>query len=123
MAHCCHCGSCVRSFVTKWCSGKLFTWGDGDRGRLGHGDREKRLLPTCVAKLVDHDFAQVSCGRTITVALTKLGKVHTLGSGMHRQLGNPQATDQSIIVIEGKLKDEFVMQIATGSYHTVALTS
>ncbi|XP_018730831.2 PH, RCC1 and FYVE domains-containing protein 1 isoform X2 [Eucalyptus grandis] len=104
-------------------SGKLFTWGDGDRGRLGHGDQEKRLLPTCVAKLVDHDFVQVSCGRTFTVALTKLGKVHTLGSGMHGQLGNPQAMDQSIIVIEGKLKDEFVMQIATGSYHTAALTS
>ncbi|KAF8015027.1 hypothetical protein BT93_H0730 [Corymbia citriodora subsp. variegata] len=104
-------------------SGKLFTWGDGDRGRLGHGDQEKRLLPTCVVKLVDHDLVQVSCGRTFTVALTKSGKVHTLGSGMHGQLGNPRAMDKSIIVVEGKLKDEFVMQIATGSYHTAVLTS
>ncbi|XP_030474649.2 PH, RCC1 and FYVE domains-containing protein 1 isoform X1 [Syzygium oleosum] len=104
-------------------SGKLFTWGDGDGGRLGHGDQEKRLLPTCVAKLMDHDFVQVSCGRTFTVALTKLGKVHTVGSGIHGQLGNPRATDKSIIVVEGKLKDEFVTQIATGSYHTAVLTS
>lgn len=104
-------------------SGKLFTWGDGDGGRLGHGDQEKRLLPTCVAKLMDHDFVQVSCGRTFTVALTKLGKVHTVGSGIHGQMGNPRAMDKSIIVVEGKLKDEFVMQIATGSYHTAVLTS
>ncbi|KAI6691390.1 hypothetical protein NL676_028218 [Syzygium grande] len=104
-------------------SGKLFTWGDGDGGRLGHGDQEKRLLPTCVAKLMDHDFVQVSCGRTFTVALTKLGKVHTFGSGIHGQLGNPRATDKSIIVVEGKLKDEFVTQIATGSYHAAVLTS
>lgn len=33
--------------------GKLFTWGDGDKGRLGHGDKEPRLVPACVPSLVD----------------------------------------------------------------------
>ena len=27
-------------------SGKIFTWGDGDKGRLGHGDKDSRLVPT-----------------------------------------------------------------------------
>jgi alpha-tubulin suppressor-like RCC1 family protein len=43
-------------------SGKLFTWGDGDKGRLGHGVKEQHMVPTCVAALVDHNFRQVACG-------------------------------------------------------------
>ncbi|QHN91174.1 putative E3 ubiquitin-protein ligase [Arachis hypogaea] len=39
-------------------SGKLFTWGDGDKGRLGHGDKEAKLVPTCVAALVEPNFCQ-----------------------------------------------------------------
>lgn len=56
-------------------SGKLYTWGDGDKGRLGHGDIEQQLVPTCVAALVDHNFRQVACGNSLTVALTTSGQV------------------------------------------------
>lgn len=104
-------------------AGKLFTWGDGDKGRLGHPDQEKKLLPTCVAQLVDHDFVQVSCGRMLTVGLTNVGTVYTMGSVVHGQLGNPQATDKSITIVQGKLKHEFVRVISSGSFHTAALTS
>ncbi|XP_015579305.1 PH, RCC1 and FYVE domains-containing protein 1 isoform X1 [Ricinus communis] len=103
--------------------GKLFTWGDGDKGRLGHSDMEKKLVPTCVAKLVDYDFIRVSCGRMLTVALTNTGKVYTMGSSVHGQLGNPQAKDKSITIVEGKLKEEFVKEISSGSYHVAVLTS
>lgn len=103
--------------------GKLFTWGDGDKGRLGHADGERKLLPTCVTRLVDFDFVQVSCGRMLTVGLTSLGKVYTMGSAVHGQLGNPKAKDRSITVVEGKLKEEFVKGISSGSYHVAVLTS
>jgi alpha-tubulin suppressor-like RCC1 family protein len=103
--------------------GKLFTWGDGDKGRLGHADLEKKLQPTCVAQLVEHDFVQVSCGRMLTVALTRTGKIYTMGSSVHGQLGNPQAKNKSIAIVEGKLKEEFVKEISSGSYHVAALTS
>lgn len=103
--------------------GKLFTWGDGDKGRLGHSDQERKFLPTCVAELVDHDFVQVSCGRMLTVGVTNMGKVYAMGSAVHGQLGNPEARDKSITVVQGKLKDEYVKQISAGSYHIAALTS
>lgn len=103
--------------------GKLFTWGDGDKGKLGHSDRGRKLLPTCVAELVDHDFVQVSCGRMLTVGLTNMGKVYAMGSSVHGQLGNPHAKDKSITVVQGKLKDEYVKEISVGSYHIAALTS
>lgn len=103
--------------------GKLFTWGDGDKGRLGHADEENKLLPTCIAQLVDHDFVQVSCGRMLTVGLTSHGTVYTMGSSIHGQLGNPRANDRSITMVEGKLKEEFIKKIAAGSYHVTALTT
>nr|GMD24459.1 PH, RCC1 and FYVE domains-containing protein 1 [Ipomoea batatas] len=104
-------------------SGKLFTWGDGDKGRLGHGDRESRLVPTCVAALVEPNFCQVACGHSLTVALTTLGQVYTMGSPVYGQLGNPQADGKLPCRVEGKLAKSFVEEIACGAYHVAVLTS
>ncbi|XP_061350338.1 PH, RCC1 and FYVE domains-containing protein 1 [Gastrolobium bilobum] len=104
-------------------SGKLFTWGDGDEGRLGHADNGSKLVPTCVSQLVDYDFVQVSCGRMLTVALTTMGKVFAMGSAKYGQLGNPHARDKAAVMVEGQLKQEFVKAISCGSYHVAVLTS
>ncbi|GAB2277068.1 hypothetical protein Dimus_011776 [Dionaea muscipula] len=104
-------------------SGKLFTWGDGDKGRLGHGDRESKLVPTCVAALVDPNFRQVACGHSLTVALTTNGQVYTMGNTVYGQLGNPQADGKLPARVEGKYLKNFVEEIACGDYHVAALTS
>ncbi|XP_071695043.1 PH, RCC1 and FYVE domains-containing protein 1-like [Rutidosis leptorrhynchoides] len=103
-------------------AGKLFTWGDGDKGKLGHGNDEIKNKPTCVMQLIDHEFVQVCCGRMLTVGLTTTGAVYTIGSTFHGQLGNPMARENSITLVQGKLKFEFVREIATGSYHVAVLT-
>ncbi|XP_072984660.1 PH, RCC1 and FYVE domains-containing protein 1 [Typha latifolia] len=104
-------------------SGKLFTWGDGDKGRLGHGDKEPRLVPTCVAALVEPNFCQVACGHSLTVALTTSGHVYTIGSTVYGQLGNPQADGKLPVRVEGKLLKNFVEEISCGAYHVAVLTS
>ncbi|KAL0550833.1 hypothetical protein IC582_009898 [Cucumis melo] len=104
-------------------SGKLFTWGDGDKGRLGHGDKETKLVPTCVAALVDPNFCRVSCGHSMTVALTTSGQVYTMGSPVYGQLGNPHADGKVPVRVEGKLSKSFVEEIACGAYHVAVLTS
>ncbi|KAJ6831907.1 uncharacterized protein M6B38_343410 [Iris pallida] len=104
-------------------SGKLFTWGDGDKFRLGHGDKEPKLVPTCVAALVDPNFCQVACGHSMTVALTTSGHVYTMGSTMYGQLGNPQADGKLPARVEGKLSKNFVEEISCGAYHVAVLTS
>ncbi|KAJ4969934.1 hypothetical protein NE237_003033 [Protea cynaroides] len=104
-------------------SGKLFTWGDGDKGRLGHGEKESKLVPTCVAALVEPNFCQVACGHSLTVALTTLGHVYTMGSPVYGQLGNPQADGKLPARVEGKLLKNFVEEIACGAYHVAVLTS
>ncbi|CAB4268476.1 unnamed protein product [Prunus armeniaca] len=104
-------------------SGKLFTWGDGDKGRLGHGDKEARLVPTCVAALVEPNFCKVACGQSLTVALTTTGHVYTMGSPVFGQLGVPQADGKLPCRVEGKLMKSFVEEIACGAYHVAVLTS
>ncbi|RVW27571.1 PH, RCC1 and FYVE domains-containing protein 1 [Vitis vinifera] len=104
-------------------SGKVFTWGDGDKGRLGHGDKEARLVPTCVAALVEPNFCQVACGHSLTVALTTTGHVYTMGSPVYGQLGDPQADGKLPTRIEGKLLKNFVEEIDCGAYHVAVLTS
>ncbi|XP_022960825.1 PH, RCC1 and FYVE domains-containing protein 1-like [Cucurbita moschata] len=102
---------------------KLFTWGDGDKGRLGHGDKEAKLVPTCVAALVEPNFCQVACGHSLTVALTNSGHVYTMGSPVYGQLGNPQADGKLPVRVEGKLSKSFVEELACGAYHVAVLTS
>ncbi|KAL5764602.1 hypothetical protein ACOSP7_016953 [Xanthoceras sorbifolium] len=104
-------------------SGKLFTWGDGDKGRLGHGDKEAKLVPTCVAALVEPNFCRVACGHSLTVVLTTSGHVYTMGSPVYGQLGNPQADGKLPNRVEGKLSKSFVEEIACGAYHVAVLTS
>lgn len=103
--------------------GKLFTWGDGDNGRLGHGDKEPRLVPECVAALVDVCFSKVACGHNLTVGLTTSGRVYTMGSTVYGQLGTPLTDARAPTCIEGEIADSFVEEIACGSHHVAVLTS
>ncbi|XP_062222418.1 PH, RCC1 and FYVE domains-containing protein 1-like isoform X2 [Phragmites australis] len=102
--------------------GKLFTWGDGGRWKLGHTDKKWKLVPTCVESLTDCNFVQVSCGMSLTVVLTITGVAFTIGSKEHGQLGNPRSEEKSICMVEGPLKTEFIKEISSGSSHVAVLT-
>ena len=42
--------------------GRLFTFGENERGQLGHGDMESRTKATMVELLRDIKIVNVSCG-------------------------------------------------------------
>ncbi|KAI3973050.1 hypothetical protein MKX01_019708 [Papaver californicum] len=104
-------------------SRKLFTWGDGDKYRLGHGDKDPRLVPTCIPALIDYDFYQVACGNYITVALTTSGHVFTMGSTAYGQLGNPLSDGKLPCLVQDKLVGEFIEEVSCGESHVAVLTS
>lgn len=104
-------------------SGKLFTWGDGDKNRLGQGDKDPRLKPTCVPALIDYNFHKVACGHSLTVGLTTSGHVFTMGSTVYGQLGNHQSDGKLPCLVEDNLVGVFVEEISCGSYHVAVLTS
>ncbi|XP_057862220.2 PH, RCC1 and FYVE domains-containing protein 1 isoform X2 [Cryptomeria japonica] len=102
--------------------GSLFTWGNGDKGRLGHGDKEQKLVPVCVSTLREHNIQEVACGHSLTVALAS-GKVFTMGSNAFGQLGNPNSNGMLPSLVEGKLAELTVEEVACGAYHVAVLTS
>ncbi|XVE91468.1 hypothetical protein REPUB_Repub01dG0012300 [Reevesia pubescens] len=116
-------GSSDSGSPNNYSSAKLFTWGDGDKGQLGHGDKEPRLFPKCVAAFSDDNICRVACGHNLTVALTNSGRLYTMGSSAYGQLGSPTADGKVPTRVEGKISDSFVEEIACGSYHVAILTS
>ncbi|GFP99371.1 E3 ubiquitin-protein ligase herc2 [Phtheirospermum japonicum] len=103
--------SCSNPIIT----GKLFTWGNGEDGQLGLGDKLCRLVPCSVTMPNERNICQVACGQSITVALTLCGQVYTMGS--------TKCKEPKPVRIEGKLKSCHVKEISCGSHHVVALTS
>ncbi|KAJ3688934.1 hypothetical protein LUZ61_018098 [Rhynchospora tenuis] len=96
----------------------VFTWGDGGKFRLGHGDREARLMPALVESLCSYNFHQIACGHNLTVALTTSGRVITMGDSAYGQLGTAKVNSESPnLVILADVED-----IACGASHVVALT-
>ncbi|CAN8239114.1 unnamed protein product [Cochlearia groenlandica] len=104
-------------------SGQLFTWGDGEKGQLGHGDDDAKLLPECVVSLTNENICQVACGHCLTVCLTSKGHVYTMGNTVYGQLGNPTAKGLFPARVEGDIVETSVEEIACGSYHVAVLTS
>ncbi|XP_029148730.1 PH, RCC1 and FYVE domains-containing protein 1-like [Arachis hypogaea] len=97
-------------------SRKLFTWGDGDQYRLGHGNKETYLQPTCVSYLIE------ACGNTMTVAPTTSGHIFTMGGTEHGQLRNSLSDGKVPMLVQDKLVGEYVEEISCGSHHVAVLT-
>lgn len=91
------------AIVTK--TGKLFTWGRGSGGRLGHGSCQDEILPKQVLSLASETVVQVACGTgddahtlgttrytrshaDLEIALTSDGKVYSWGQGLRGSLGH-----------------------------------
>ena len=68
------------------CNGKLWAWGQGNEGQLGHGGRHLARSPVMVPSTAL--FKSVSAGDLHTAAVTEKGQLFTFGSATHGQLGH-----------------------------------
>lgn len=79
------CGESHSAVLTK--DGKVYTFGDGSRGQLGHGTSANEVKPKLVAG-VDGPASQIACGRHHTLVLGSSGQLWAFGSGAKGQIGN-----------------------------------
>lgn len=103
--------------------GKLYTFGSGENGRLGHGDNVVLKEPKLVEILRDKDIKKFASGEKHSVALTADGHVFTWGHGGDGQLGLSNYQVQTMPAMVKGLQGENVIDIVCGEKHTVALTA
>ena len=113
------CGGFHTAVVTE--DGRLYTFGGGEHGQLGHNDRVNKLKPTLVQALEDVFISQVTCGWSHSVALDAGGCVYTWGNSDHGKLGHGSSRKVAIPQVVDKLKDYRVVRVASYNEHTAAL--
>ena len=100
-------------------SGMLYSWGDDDHGKLGHGDRENQLLPKRVEALQER-VCSAAAGCEHSLAVTQSGALYAWGYGGEGQLGHGDEEEQRLPKwVEGM--QERVCSVAAGQLHSLAL--
>ncbi|XP_017066913.1 probable E3 ubiquitin-protein ligase HERC2 [Drosophila eugracilis] len=98
----------------------VWSWGDGDYGKLGRGGSDGCKLPYKIESLAGLGVVKVECGSQFSVALTKSGAVYTWGKGDFHRLGHGSVDHvrrpKKVAALQGKK----IISIATGSLHCVA---
>ena len=103
--------------------GKVYCFGNGDNGQLGHGDMEDVLTPKQVVALEDTLISQVACGLHFTMALTSDGQLYTWGNGEDGCLGHgSEASYMSPVLVE-RFDGKRVVQISCCNRHSFAIVS
>ena len=57
--------------------GNVYSWGDGDFGKLGRGGSDGCNVPHVIDRLNGLEVCQIECGAQFSLALTKSGQVWT----------------------------------------------
>ncbi|XP_060902401.1 probable E3 ubiquitin-protein ligase HERC6 [Labrus mixtus] len=121
------CGEAHSAVLTK--DGKVFTFGEGSNGQLGHNSTDLEKAPRLVDGL-DGPASQIACGRRHTLVLGSSGQLWAFGHGAKGQVGTG-CTEDSLTPTQvqlpctkdneaAKLKD---LKISTGWNTNFAFSS
>ncbi|KPJ06671.1 putative E3 ubiquitin-protein ligase HERC2 [Papilio machaon] len=117
------CGSRDAQTLALTMCGKVFSWGDGDFGKLGRGGSEGCAVPMNIERLNTLGVIQVECGAQFSLALTRDGEVWTWGKGDYFRLGHGLDAHVRRPTLVEALRGRQVIHVAVGALHCLAVTS
>jgi len=74
--------------------GSVWSWGNGGRGKLGHGDQQHQLLPKKIEAFTGQRVVAVSAGSRHSIARIADGSVWSWGQGGWGRLGHGDEQSQ-----------------------------
>ncbi|XP_075965567.1 regulator of chromosome condensation [Anarhichas minor] len=128
--------SCFKNSTTYWVSfsggqhhtlcldaeGRVYSLGRAEYGRLGLGQgAEEKSEPTPVTGM--EPASGLTCGASVSYAVTREGSVYAWGMGTNLQLGTGEEDDEwSPVKMTGKqLENRVVLMASSGGQHTALL--
>ncbi|EFN83345.1 X-linked retinitis pigmentosa GTPase regulator-like protein [Harpegnathos saltator] len=107
--------------VALTADGRVFTWGWGVHGQLGHGNTDEKSIPTLVTSLLGVVVCHISAGYAHTLALSVDGFVYAFGCNVLGQLG-VGSNNKSSIPMKVSLP-EGIKLISTGYFHNLVVSN
>ena len=77
--------------------GAVWSWGDENYGKLGHGDEQEQLLPKKVEAFAGRRVVAVSAGEDHSLAITADDAVFTWGKGEDGCLGHGEDLSNQLL--------------------------
>ncbi|CAG5129600.1 unnamed protein product, partial [Candidula unifasciata] len=113
-----------KHYLALTSEGDVYSWGNGDGGRLGHGDSISRDEPTLITALSGKHIIQICAGSTYSAAISASGELYTWGRGNYGRLGHGSSEDQCYPSLVSALKGHRIVDVACGSgdAQTLAVT-
>lgn len=103
------------------CGRRVYSWGNGDDGRLGHGNIETYLEPMLVSALNDIPIKAIACGGSHSGVIAMNSDVYLWGSGQHGQLGTGMVRSRRVPTKIRLLQGKHATQLSFGEWHSMAL--
>lgn len=93
----------------------VYSWGEGEEGKLGHGDRLSYDKPKLIEALSGVSITDIACGSAHSAAITSSGNLFTWGKGRYGRLGHGDSEDQLKPKLVEALIGYRVIDVACGS--------
>ena len=104
-------------------TGRVYAWGANFDGQVGNGTEATATAPVPAVAPSGVTFTAIAAGTAHSLALASTGTVYAWGANAAGQLGNGTRSDSATMTPVSMPGGARITSIATGSAHSLALTS